>query len=64
MAASGEGAHIADQLDPGTYTVTVTAPGHKTFTADDVKIDICKVRPPTGGGAKPSARRAAASGRF
>src|SRR5262249_14898635 len=28
------------QLDVGTYTVTVTSTGHKTFTATDVKIDV------------------------
>src|SRR5205085_10406803 len=26
--------------DPGLYTVKVTAPGHKTYTANDVKIDV------------------------
>ena len=28
------------QLEPGTYTITVTASGFKTFVANDVKVDI------------------------
>jgi Carboxypeptidase regulatory-like domain len=28
------------QLDVGTYTVKITSPGHKTFTATSVKIDV------------------------
>lgn len=28
------------QLDVGLYLVTISAPGHKTFSAGDVKIDI------------------------
>jgi hypothetical protein len=38
--ASDDGTFRVPQLDPGTYTVTITAAGHKTFTATDVKIDV------------------------
>jgi hypothetical protein len=38
--ASGEGTFSVTQLDVGTYTVTISAPGHKSFNAADVKIDI------------------------
>jgi len=37
---SGEGSFNIPQLDVGTYTVTISAPGHKSFSAADVKIDI------------------------
>src|SRR5688572_16688237 len=40
VTASDDGSFTAPQLEPGAYTVTVTAPGHKTFTASDVKIDV------------------------
>jgi hypothetical protein len=36
----GNGAFAFVQLEPGTYTVTITANGFKTFVANDVKIDI------------------------
>src|SRR5947209_12382586 len=36
----GEGSFSIPQLDPGTYTVKITAQGFKTFTATDIKIDI------------------------
>lgn len=39
ITASGEGSFNVPQLEPGTYTVTITATGFKTFTATDVKID-------------------------
>jgi hypothetical protein len=39
FAASGEGSFTVPQLDVGTYTVTITAPGYSTYTATDVKID-------------------------
>lgn len=40
-AVSNEsGGYIVAQLDVGTYTVKVSASGHKTFTATDVKIDV------------------------
>jgi hypothetical protein len=40
VVASGEGAFTVTALDVGTYTVKVTSPGFKTFTATDVKIDV------------------------
>jgi hypothetical protein len=38
--ASDDGTYVIPQLEVGTYTVTATAAGHKTFTATDVKIDV------------------------
>lgn len=38
--ASDDGSFTVPQLEPGVYTVTITATGHKTFTASDVKIDV------------------------
>ena len=40
VQASGDGTFSIPQLEVGTYTVTVTATGFKTFTATDVKIDV------------------------
>jgi hypothetical protein len=40
LTTTGEGAFALPQLDVGTYTVTVTATGFKTYTATDVKIDV------------------------
>jgi hypothetical protein len=40
VQASGDGAFSFPQLEVGTYTVTVTSAGFKTFTATDVKIDV------------------------
>ncbi|MDQ1525271.1 MAG: hypothetical protein QOE47_3195 [Pyrinomonadaceae bacterium] len=40
IVSSDDGSFSVEQLDPGTYTVTITAAGHKTFSAADVKIDI------------------------
>jgi len=40
LTTSGDGAFSVPQLDVGLYTVTISAPGHKTFSASDVKIDI------------------------
>lgn len=42
VTASGEGAFTVPQLDVGTYTVTITANGFKTYTATDLKIDAGK----------------------
>jgi len=39
IVTNGEGGFTVSQLDFGTYTVKVTAPGFKTYTAPDVKID-------------------------
>ena len=39
ITTSDVGAFTVPLLDPGTYTVKVTATGFKTFTASDVKID-------------------------
>src|SRR6185503_14650951 len=39
VQASGDGSFTISQLEAGTYSVTVTAQGFKTFTATDVKID-------------------------
>lgn len=36
----GSGAFAFVQLEPGTYTVTISSAGFKTFIATDVKIDI------------------------
>lgn len=35
-----DGAFLFSQLEFGTYTVTVTSAGFKTFVANDVKIDV------------------------
>ena len=40
VVSSDDGSFAIAQLDPGTYSVTITAQGHKTFSAPDVKIDI------------------------
>ena len=42
ITASGEGTFTAPQLNVGTYTVKITAPGFKTYTATELKIDIGK----------------------
>src|SRR5215211_7643033 len=39
VTSSGEGTFIVNPLEAGTYTVTITAPGFKTFTATGVKVD-------------------------
>jgi hypothetical protein len=36
------GLFVVPDVDVGTYTVTVTAGGHKTFTATEVKVDAGK----------------------
>jgi hypothetical protein len=38
--SSGEGTFSFTLLDVGLYTVKVTATGHKTYTASEVKIDV------------------------
>src|SRR5215210_28382 len=38
--SASDGTFTVPQLEIGTYTVTVTSNGFKTFTATDVKIDI------------------------
>src|SRR5215471_9826752 len=38
--SSGEGTFSFTLLDVGLYTVKVTAAGHKTYTATEVKIDV------------------------
>src|SRR5688500_10324629 len=38
--ANSSGVFSFAQLEPGTYTVTVSAPGFKTLVANQVKIDI------------------------
>ena len=40
VTASDDGSFAVAQLEPGTYTVTITASGHKTFSANDAKIDV------------------------
>jgi Carboxypeptidase regulatory-like domain len=40
--SNGQGDFGFPQLNVGSYTVTVTAPGFKTFTANDVTIDVGK----------------------
>ena len=39
---SDSGAFNVPQLETGIYTVKISAPGHKTFTATDLKIDVGK----------------------
>ncbi|MBK9316379.1 MAG: carboxypeptidase regulatory-like domain-containing protein [Acidobacteria bacterium] len=40
FTSSGDGTFTVPQLEVGVYTITVTAPGFKSFTATQVKIDI------------------------
>jgi hypothetical protein len=40
LTTSDDGTFSVPQLDVGLYTVTISAPGHKTFSAGDVKINI------------------------
>ncbi len=39
VQAGGEGGFLVPRLEFGTYTITITAAGFKTFSATDVKID-------------------------
>lgn len=45
VVASSDGTFTIPQLEFGTYTVTVTAAGYKTFTANEVKIDAGREYP-------------------
>lgn len=40
VVTDGDGAFSLAQLEPGNYTVNVTASGFKTFIANELKIDI------------------------
>ncbi len=40
VVAKDDGTFLVPQLEFGTYTVTVTASGFKTFIANEVKIDV------------------------
>src|ERR1700730_4636815 len=42
ITSNGEGSFTLPSLEVGAYTVTITVPGFKTFTANDVKIDVGK----------------------
>ena len=39
VVTSGEGSYSLSQLEFGSYTIRVTAPGFKAYTATDLKID-------------------------
>ena len=47
LLTNGEGAFTVSQLEFGSYTVTITAPGFKTYIATDLKIDAGRVYPLT-----------------
>lgn len=40
VTSSNDGSFLLPQLDPGSYTVNVTVNGFKTFTANNVKIEV------------------------
>ena len=40
IVSGGDGSFVLSQLEVGTYTVKVSANGFKSFTANEVKIDI------------------------
>jgi hypothetical protein len=42
IIASDDGTFTVPQLEPGTYTVRISAAGHKTFSASEVKIDVAR----------------------
>ena len=42
VVSSDSGGYNVAQLDVGTYTVKITAAGHKSFTATAVKIDVAR----------------------
>lgn len=45
VTSSADGAFTFPQLEFGTYTVTITATGYKTFVANEVKIDVGREYP-------------------
>ena len=40
VTAKDDGSFVFPQLEVGIYTVTITAPGFKTFVANELKIDV------------------------
>ncbi len=40
VVTNNDGSFLLPQLDPGNYTVNVTANGFKTYTANNVKIEV------------------------
>jgi hypothetical protein len=42
VTTSDDGTFSVPQLEAGTYTVIISAQGHKTFTANEVKIDVSR----------------------
>lgn len=40
VVGSDDGTFGVPQLEAGVYSVRISAPGHKTFTANEVKIDV------------------------
>src|SRR5436190_11308602 len=40
VVTNDSGGFSVSQLEVGTYTIKITSPGHKTFTATAVKIDV------------------------
>ena len=45
VVASEDGTFTVPQLEFGTYTITITAAGYKTFVSNDVKIDVGREYP-------------------
>src|SRR5215213_161439 len=45
VVSNENGTFDVPQLEFGTYTVTITATGYKTFVANDVKIDVGREYP-------------------
>jgi len=43
LTASGSGSFKAPLLEPGTYTVTISAPNFATYTAGDVEVFVAQV---------------------
>ena len=42
VTTGDSGTFSVPQLDVGTYTITISAPGHKKFVATEVKIDVSR----------------------